>query len=166
MREKQSGMSHAISGVFVFVLIGVFALTALALTLVGTRVYQRVTSTSVANGDTQLVLSYLCNKVHNYDHTDGVRLESRDGLDMLCLREELEGETFETTIYAYNGAIWERFGEAGKSFDPEEGQRLVEAKSLVFEQVNARLIRAEVTLSSGETRSLHMALRAFAPNAG
>ena len=165
MRTKQTSTSHAISSVFIFLLIGIFALTALTLTLIGTKVYRRVTETASANSDSQMVLSYLCNKVHNYDHPGGVTVEDRDGMTVLCLRETLDETVYETAIYSYDGSIWEHFAEAGYSFVPEEGQRLTDAAALRISQPSPTLLCAEVVMANGDTRTLHMALQTSASQA-
>ena len=160
MQHKHPSSSHSIHGAFIFLLIGLFAVSAVTLTLIGTRVYRRVTDSSTQNSGAQVVLSYLCNKVRTFDAQGGVQLAQRDALPALCLYETIEGEPYETAIYAYQGSIWERFASRSEPFDPKGGERLTEAKALDFSLLSANLLQATVVMPDGETRTLRMALRA------
>lgn len=150
---------YSIPNAFVFLLIGLFSLTSLTLTLVGTRVYRNVTDSAAQNSDSQIVLSYLRNKVRAFDTQDSVFIDERDGLPVLCLYESLDGQSYETTIYAYQGAIWERFAPAGEAFDPEDGARLIDAQSLQWTLLTDHLLEATVVFDNGTTSTVRMALR-------
>ena len=151
---------HAIPGLFVFLLVGLFALSALTLTLVGTRVYRRVTDTAAQAGSSQMVLNYLGNKIRTFDARDAVRLETRDGLPLLCLREAVGGDAYETLIYVYHDILWERFAAAEDGFDPEGGEQLARVRSLSFARLTPDLLQATVVMPDGETRTLRVALLA------
>ena len=160
MKQKASPASHSIPSAFIFLLIGLFALTSLTLTLVGTRVYRRIADNAAQNGDSQLVLSYLGNRVRTFDSQGSVALGMRDGLSALCLYETLDGVRYETTIYSYKDGVWERFAPTDEAFDPEDGERLVQAHSLDFEMLSPNLLEATVAMPDGESQSIRMALRA------
>ena len=73
MKKELSPLSHSIPSAFLFLLIGLFAVSSITLTLIGTRVYRRVTDTAAHNSDSQMVLSYLCNKVRTFDKENSVK---------------------------------------------------------------------------------------------
>lgn len=158
---------YSIPNAFVFLLIGLFSLTSLTLTLVGTRVYRSVTNSAAQNSDSQIVLSYLRNKVRAFDTQGSVILDERNGMPVLCLYESVDGQRYETSIYAYRGAIWERFAPAGDVFDPENGERLIDAQSLQWTLLSDHLLEATVVMENGSTSTVRMALRtATAKEAG
>lgn len=154
--------THRVPGVFVFVLIGLFAVMSLTLSLIGLRVYHSVTDTADANSDSQMLLSYLGNKVHAHDTAGGVTVAQQDGLSTLRFLETLEGETYVTTVYAYQGAVWERLAPVSEAFEPDNGERLIAAETLQFAQLSPSLIEATVVLTGGEARTMRMALRTAA----
>ena len=160
MNRKHSSLSHSIPSVFLFLLIGLFALSSLTLTLIGTRVYRSVTQAAAGNSDSQMVLSYLCNKVRAYDAEDGVVLTTRGGLPVLCLYEDVDGEPYETSIYIYQGTMREYFIPEGDPFAPENGEILTEVSALRFRFISQNLLEATVAMPSGDTRTLRVALRA------
>ncbi|MEG2314676.1 MAG: DUF4860 domain-containing protein [Clostridia bacterium] len=157
-RSVGTERSHAVSGFFVFCLIGLFALLSTTLTLISIRAYRNVDQASTRNSDEQIVLSYLLNKVHAYDAVGAVSIRTMDGVDLLCLRETADGTCYETRIYAADGMLREYFAEANEAFDPELGEPLCALSSLRIEMVDERLLRVEV--GGANSPLMHIALRA------
>jgi len=149
---------HSISGLFLFLLIGFFAIMSITLVLSGMQIYRQVTLQADENTDRQLALSYLNNKVRAYDGGGSVFVDVRDGISMLCLRETMNGDDYETLIYAYEGEMCEQLADVGDAFDPERGGRIIEVISVWFEQVKPNLLRVDVTLADGSEHTMHMAL--------
>ncbi len=148
--------------VFIFLLIGLFAVSSLTLTLIGMRVYRGVTAEADLNGDAQILLSYVSNKVHAYDAAGGVTVDERGGRPALCLHETIDGTPYETVIYWYQDAVWERFAPSGEPFDPSDGERLIAAQALHVSMPTPGLIEAQVLLANGEPQSVQVALRTAA----
>lgn len=159
MKKHFAPKGHTMSGVFVFLLIGVFAVASVILVLTGVKVYRSVTDSAAANADYQLAISYLRNKVHTYDHQNGISIREMDGLQALSLAEIYDGEKYETYIYFYEGALYELFIDAGTDFDPELGERLTEVQAISFSTQTPGLLQVDVTLPSGREHTVHMALR-------
>lgn len=90
---------HAMSGFFVFCLLGLFALLSAVLVMVGIRACQGVQAAADANSEEQIALSYVLNKVRAHDVTDSISLWNTDGRQVLCLKENLDGEWYETRIF-------------------------------------------------------------------
>ena len=76
LREKTPRVRAQMPMVFIFLLIGLFAASSLTLTLIGMRVYRDVAAEAESNGDAQMLLSYVGNKVHAYDAAGGVAIEA------------------------------------------------------------------------------------------
>lgn len=166
MARRGTGITHQMPLLFVFLLIGLFAASALTLTLIGTRIYRSATAEAQLSSDTQILLSYMGNKVHAYDQAGGVAIATRGGQPALCLFETIDGAHYETAIYAAQGAVWERFATVGEPFDPEDGERLAQAASLTFSMPAPNLIQVSVTLQGGQQRVIRMALRTAAAKEG
>ena len=160
MRKRSATLTHLVPGVFVFILIGFFAVASLLLTVIGLRVYRHVTDSASFNSESQMILSYISNKIRTFDATGSVVIGQRDGIALLSLRETLDAQPYETNIYAYDGAIWESFAAVGDTFDPENGERLVTAQALRCTLLYPDLVEVTVELPNGETRTMRMALRA------
>jgi len=159
--SRPSAGAHSIAGLFVFFLIGFFALLSVTLVVTGVNVYRQVISAADHNTDYQMVLSYLCNKVHAFDHSEGVRVEQWGSMQVLCLTEEVEGESYETRIYFDGTAIWEQFSsiEDDEEFDPDMGEKLAEVKDLKFIKTTPNQLLMIVTLPDGSVHNMYMSLR-------
>ena len=66
------------------------------------------------------------------------------------------GATYETRIYLYEGALREEYGTADAALDPQDSERIVDAKSFSVEQVRPGLLvvsteygSADIALRSG-----------------
>ena len=160
MQRKWALRSHRISSVFVFVLIGLFAVASLTLSLIGLRVYRSVTDAAGENSDAQMLLSYLSNKVRAHDTVGGISVAQLEGIPAMRFFETVEGDSYVTTVYAYQGAVWESLAQANEPFEPENGERLIAADSLAFSLLSPSLIETAVTLPGGEPRTMRVALRA------
>ena len=81
---------------------------------------------------------------------------NREARAALLLRENADGETYETRIYLYEGALREEYGTADAALDPQDSERIVDAKSFSIEQVRPGLLvvsteygSADIALRSG-----------------
>lgn len=81
---------------------------------------------------------------------------NREARAALLLRENADGETYETRIYLYEGALREEYGTADAALDPQDSERIVDAKSFSVEQVRPGLLvvsteygSADIALRSG-----------------
>lgn len=154
-RRKTLG-AHSVSGVFVFCLVGMFAVLAVTLTLVGFRAYRSVSDASVQNSEGQIALSYLLHKVHG---AADVKLASRDGVSLLCLGEDIHGQRYETRIYFLDGRLWEYFCPEDDPFDAEWGEAIADLTDLTIRAEGPRMLLAEAVQPNGERQRLHIALR-------
>jgi len=151
--------AHSIAGLFVFFLIGFFALLSVTLVVTGVNVYRQVVTAADHNTDYQIVLSYLCNKIHAHDHREGVRVDEWESMQVLCLTEEIEGELYEARIFFDGTAIWEQFSHIDGEFDPELGEKLAEVKALKFIKTTPNQLLMIVTLPDGSVHNMYMSLR-------
>lgn len=144
------------SGLFSFLLLGVFALLSLLLVLIGAQVYQRVISSAKAHGEARAGLSYLIHKVHAYDTAGGVQIAAGAQGDMLVFTET-RGETpYQVCIYEADGALYEYYGPAGEQADLSLGEKIVEAHDFTLEQREPGLLYIALTDSSGQRRGVHV----------
>ena len=118
--------SHSISGAFVFMLLGVFAVFSMLLVVLGAQAYR----TTV-------------------DH---------DGLPVLALSSELDGERYVQYIYSYGGSLCELFTSARYGFSPEDGEAVCAAQR--FEPaLEGNLLTVRVTDGSGDQSTVYIARR-------
>ena len=136
MRRQKAG-SHAISGVFVFLLLGLFAIFAVVMVLLGAGTYSRTTESAEAHNEQRVAPSYIRTMIRGHDEAGGVQTERLSGI----LRENedtgenwteqvdldaivLTDETAVTRLFVYNGWLYEC---TEVSSDPYAGSEDLEA---------------------------------------
>ena len=146
-------------------LFGVFAVCVLSVLLLGADAYRRLTERDQAAYDRRTAVQYLATKVRQADACRGITVGNftdspwQATQDTLFLSEEIDGETYLTRIYYYDGYIRELFGEAGEVFAKEDGEKVLAARNLTFSNGPGSQILAVVTDSSGESTRLFWNLR-------
>ena len=144
--------------VLVLVLFGVFAVCILAVLLTGADVYRRLAERDEISYDRRVAAQYLATRVRQADEAGCVAVESIDGVDVLILREEIEGEHYETRVYCYDGYVRELFAYAEDEFFAGDGEAVLKAERLSL-RMEGQVITAELTDPTGQVQALTLYLR-------
>ena len=144
---KRRVINHSISGVFVFLLLGIFAVFATIMVLLGAKVYRGVTERGNAHLAERVGPAYLRSMLRSTDETGSIRLEELDGVQTISLINVYDGEEYATRMYVYDGMLYEWFTEASAPFNPESGDSVCAADSMTVEAENGLLT---IHLQSGE----------------
>jgi hypothetical protein len=148
---------HFINLMFTVTLLGVFALAAITVAMMGASVYQSSAEKMQANFDTRTSLVYISEKVRQSPQSD-YEIRDMDGHDALVLKETYKGRTYETWIYVEDGELHELLAEAGKDISEAGGQTIMDLQDLSFED-NGRTLTISVINNSGEAQSLTLGRR-------
>lgn len=107
--------SHSISGAFVFMLLGVFAVFSMLLVVLGAQAYRTTVDGAAAHTQKRIVTAFVRNAVRAQDERGAITVEEHDGLPVLALSSELDGERY-VPVYlqlwrqslrtVYLGEIW------------------------------------------------------------
>lgn len=98
-------------------LFAIIVLSLLFLVMTGTGLYSAVVDSQTRNREARAALSYLAARVHAADAAGAVSVgEGPEGAALL-LRENADGETYETRIYLYEGALREEYGTADDALE-------------------------------------------------
>lgn len=140
---------HTISSVFVFLLITVFVIFSMLMIMLGIRAYHSTEVRSGANSSYRLLSSYVRSKIRAEDGFAEVRTENIDGIDMLTLGEDYDGEKYVTRIYCSDGKLREWFSREENPFEPAAGDEICAAQG--FEaSVQENLLTARMQDENGE----------------
>jgi len=172
MRSKKgAGSGRSISGVFVFLLIGMYALFSLLLVLIGAGVYQRITDTAETNAQVRTSLSYIASKVRAGDEAGAVAVERIDGVAVLAFGQSYDGELYITRIYyladeeGQGGALYEMaMLDDGEPVDLEDlwgGDPITEISAFDVRLADGGL-ELSVTMPDGTEQSMYLRLRSQA----
>ena len=160
MNEKMTFVprKHSISQVFVFVLLGIFAVMSTLMVLLSAQMYRGVVGKTEQNSSYRILTSYVSNAVRGSDVRNGIFADEGNGTDMLVLASDIDGAAYETLIYCHDGMLRELFTDAGQEFAPEYGEIICEAQS--FEaRIENGLLSVWMTDGAGDSVSIDIALR-------
>ena len=133
---KFRARSHSVSGAFVFLLLGIFAVFALLMVVLCARFYRVTVNASDTHNDQRVAANYLMNTIHAADQRGAVSV--RDGMLIVTWPAEqlyegaMEEEgyeadsTYETRIYCHEGVLRELLTAGDSEFDPEDGEAICE----------------------------------------
>ncbi|MCL2811125.1 MAG: DUF4860 domain-containing protein [Clostridia bacterium] len=172
MRSKKgAGSGRSISGVFVFLLIGMYALFSLLLVLIGAGVYQRITDTAETNAHVRTSLTYITSKVRAGDEAGAVAVEQIGGVAVLTFEQPYDGEMYVTRIYyladedGQGGALYElSVLDDGEPLDIEDlwaGDPITEIIAFDVRLADGGL-ELSVTMPDGAEQSMYLRLRSQA----
>ena len=158
MRKQKSNIS-SLAPLLLFV---VFTTCILSVLLTGADVYQKFSERDQYSFQRRTTAQYLTTRLRQSDAAgmafigDFYDLSPQVSGNTLFICEELGGRTFYTRIYCHNGYLRELFAEAGVTFEPEDGQKILEVNDLSFTaQEELILIEIEHADAVTETLILH-----------
>ena len=106
-------------------------------------------------------LTYITAKIHSYDEAGTAFAGQFGGQDAVYLLQEVDGLTYETILYVYDGWLMELLCERGWELEPQNGQTITQARSLTVEEpLTARLRSAASWLMTSERTKSPMQMAA------
>ena len=110
-----------------FLLLGIFAVSATIMVLLGVRFYRAQTERSADTAQQRILSSYVRSMVRSMDEEGVIGVDTIDGVEMLTLTENYDGWEYITRIYTWDGSLREWFSDAQYAFDPAQGEEICEA---------------------------------------
>ena len=150
--------SHTIAGVFVFLLLGVFAVFSTMLVLIGAQAYRTITERSEEHSLDRTMYAYVLNSLRGDDAAGTIEMRNEAGIDMLVVAYDYGWEVLEKRIYCYDGYLRELLTPAQNEFEPANGEKVCEAEDFRA-QVSGNLVTIELTGADGELRTISAVLR-------
>ena len=111
--NRNPARKHSTDILFVLVLFLVFTSSALAVILLGARVYQSTSSRMDSNYNVRTALAYVSEKIRQNDESGAVSLCELDGIPALTLSQRMEDTSYITYLYFQDGAFQRGFRRAG-----------------------------------------------------
>lgn len=140
MKEKSSRMTDVLG----LLCLTVFALCVLLVLLTGADVYRKLADRSEDSYARRTALQYLTTRVRQAETVEVGELE---GCQALILGETVDGETYTTWVYCYDGWLRQLYAVPGAKLPPRAGDALLEAEALSVKREDSLLT---VTLGTDE----------------
>lgn len=140
---------HMIDFLFTLALFCVFAATALSVSLVGAKVYKNTVNNMDINFERRTSLSYVSTKIRQFNSVGRIKTADFNGTASLVLTQDIEGITFNTMIYFYDGALRELSVREGIETSPQNGVEIIKISNFEFEEVLPSLYKLTSTDAEG-----------------
>lgn len=115
----------------------VFAVCLLLVLLTGAGVYRNLVQTGQEHYADRTKAMYLTTRARQ---SQRISVEDFGGCQALVSREEIDGETYLTRVYCYEGSLRELFSAENAALKPEDGEAVLAAQSAVFSMEDGLLI--------------------------
>ena len=159
MTAKRRSIQHSMQGVFVFVLLGLFAVMSTLMVLLGAQMYRNTVDRATTNNENRVLAAYVRSMVRAQDAAERVSIVDFDGIAALSLEDEWDGETFHTWLYCYDGDLYEQFTSRQDEFVPESGTAICPAQSFEPELGKDGLLTVRMVDGKGAPCEVRVALR-------
>ena len=158
--SKHQPSQHAISGVFVFLLMGVFAVFSTVMVLLGARTYKSTSDRTQQHNESRVAAAYVRSMVRADDEKDEVLTENLNGIPTVTMIEVYDGDEYVTRLYAYEGTLRELFTERANEFEPDLGEPICPLEEMNAE-IRGGLMTIHLKSADAET-DVQIALRCAA----
>ena len=166
MMKHQSGRAHSISGAFVFLLLGVFAVFSTVMVVLTAQLYKSTVNRTETHTQQLILSSYIMNTVHAADQAQAISVGTYDGQDALIITwrgdEWEEDETvYQTMVYSYDGKLYELLTDSESEPEAGNGESVCEVQSFC-PTLDQGMLRVEMTDADGQPVTLNIRLYAEA----
>ena len=124
--------NHAISGVFVFLLLGIFAIFSTIMVVMGAKAYRGMVERADIHNSVRVASSYIRTMLRSNDEAGVLRVEDVDGVQTITMENDW-GDIYVTRIYIYEGKLREWFAMAEIPFAPANGETVCSLDSMQVE---------------------------------
>jgi len=151
MRRYSREQKHVFDALFVLLLFFIFLLCALSVVVIGSSVYNRVTTNMNEHFTNKTAISYIVEKVRQNDVNGGLELVEIEDIYVLQIRQSGEDQDYLTLIYVYNGQLMELFVGADNLLPLAAGEPIMDVNLLQLEQRKEGLFSITITDEHGNT---------------
>lgn len=156
MREKSGG--HAMSGMFVFLLLGLFALFSTVLVLLCAQAYRNTVDQTAMHRDQRIIQSFMRNTLRAEDADNAVGTAKIGDIDALTIVSDFDGDIYVRYLYCYEGTLRDLFIGEEDIFRPEYGEEVCPAASFSADAQDG-LVTIEMTDTDGRAYTFWIAQR-------
>ena len=155
-KKKQPPMR--IQNVFIFLLLAIFAISAIFLTALSAQVYRDTVDTSNRNNESRVVSAIIRGAAQGED-AGIASIREENGLKVLTFTNDYDGEIYLHRLYCADGYLRESLTAEEREFETDTGEPLMPVSS--FEpEINGNMLTVRVALPEGGEETVYVYLRA------
>ncbi len=158
MSSSPTNRQHTVDSLFTLSLLGVFAISALLVTVFGANTYEKIVSASRKTYESTTALSYVREKIRQNDAAGCISVERLEDTDVLSLKSSVNGRSYITYVYYQDGMLRELYQQEGYDLPLSAGQGILKVHGLSMEQVSDSLLRFTAIDEDGSESEITVAL--------
>lgn len=139
MRKKTTAR-HMIDILFVLSLFCVFAFSSVVLILFGADIYKKTVASMDSNYASRTSVAYITEKIRQSDCYDSIFIDDTEGYERLMMTRKIDGLTYATSLYEYDGYLYELFARTDIKLPPDAGQQVIPVSQLDFNLISDSLL--------------------------
>lgn len=151
---KETRNRHSIDIFFVLCLFLICTISLLGMLFMGAKTYQKINRNTQDNFSMRTSLLYISNKAKSFQEQKNIRIGSIGQEDALIFEEEINGITYTTQVYAYDGYLMELFAEKNCDIGVDAGTIITEVSSVDMQEKKEGLIEISVVSPNGKKGSV------------
>lgn len=144
------------SGVFVFLLLGMFAVVSVMIVLLSASAYRSTVERTDRNNSSRVLNAFVRSALMADDEKDLVEAREENGLQTLCILAD-EGSTVKR-LYCLDGTLRELYTFTENGFNPDSGEIVCDAQDLRIDAADG-LLTVILTDAFGRDSYVQVTLR-------
>ena len=158
MSNSHTNRQHTVDSLFTLSLLGVFAISALLITVFGANTYEKIVSDSRKTYECATALSYIREKIRQNDSANCISVATVENTDVLSLKSRVNDKSYTTYVYYQDGALRELYQQEGYDLPLSVGQSILKVHGLSMEQLSDTLFRFTATDEDGSESEITVAI--------
>ncbi len=149
---------HTIDIIFTLSLFLLFAVSSIIAILFGIRIYSHTISSMDRNYSSRAFTAYITEKIRQSDNDSSIYIDNSNGYEQLIITQTINDEIYATSLYEYNGFLYELFSKVSIELTPDSGQKILPLSKLDFEFVSPSLLSARYIDNLGNDTVVYVSL--------
>lgn len=156
--NKQFRHQHMIDILFVLSLFCVFAASSVLLILFGADVYKKTIHQMDSNYTTRTSIAYITEKIRQSDTRDSIQITYQNDTEVLMLTNIINEIPYATSLYEYNGYLYELFARTDIVLPLDAGQPVMEIRALSFSRLTPNILEIHLTDINEEEFTIYVSM--------
>jgi aspartate 1-decarboxylase len=156
MKTYNRSNRHLIDFAFILLLLAVFFAGSVSLVIMGASQYKKTVNVMNQHAESRTYAAYLSEKINQNDKNHTITYAKVANEPALSFLQEVNGASYSTYIYVYEGYLREITTNTGRAFSPQDGQCVIAASSMNIETVHPNLVCITVSSSKSSAESFYV----------
>lgn len=156
--KKHTGHRHLIDILFVLSLFCIFAVSSVLLILFGADIYKKTVQQMDSNYTSRTSIAYITEKIRQSDAENAIQIILQNDTQILLLTTIINGIPYATSLYEYDGYLYELFARTDLELPLDSGQPVMELHSLTFSLLEPNILEVTFTNAANEEQTIYVSM--------